>query len=99
MCIPVLLQADSEQVYVPFNDLQMLCGMDIGEKRTSAIYMRFKPGTDLQQGRDKVAAMWQEFVVAAQQMIKMPRCLQMSGCRHGRNTAAKSSLRWKKSRR
>jgi lipoprotein-releasing system permease protein len=58
-----LAQADSGQVYVPFGDLQMLCGMDIGEKRTSAIYMKFKSGSDLQQGRDTVAKMWREFVL------------------------------------
>lgn len=57
-----LVKADDEQVYVPFEDLQSLCGMDIGEKRTSAIYLRFKSGTDLQQGRDKIAAMWKDFV-------------------------------------
>jgi lipoprotein-releasing system permease protein len=39
----------------------MLCGMDVGEKRTSAIYMKFKFGTDLQKCRDKVAMMWREF--------------------------------------
>jgi lipoprotein-releasing system permease protein len=57
-----LVNADDEQIYVLFDDLQMLCGMDVGEKRTSAIYMKFKSGADLQQGRDKVAMMWQEFI-------------------------------------
>jgi lipoprotein-releasing system permease protein len=57
-----LVNADNERVYVPFDDLQMLCGMDVGEKRTSAIYMKFKSGEGLQQGRDKVAAMWRDFV-------------------------------------
>jgi ABC-type lipoprotein release transport system permease subunit len=57
-----LVTADNEQVYVPFDDLQMLCGMDVGEKRTSAIYMRFESGANLQQGRDTVAMLWRDFV-------------------------------------
>jgi lipoprotein-releasing system permease protein len=57
-----LAKADSEQVYIPFNDLQMLCGMDIGDKRATALYMRFKSGINIQYGRDKAAAMWQDFV-------------------------------------
>jgi lipoprotein-releasing system permease protein len=56
-----LVRADSSQVYIPFSDLQMLCGMDIGDKRTSAIYIRFKPGTDIQPGTEKIAALWQDF--------------------------------------
>lgn len=57
-----LVNADNEQVYVSFDDLQMLCGMDVGGKRTSAIYMRFKSGADLQQSRDRVAMLWRDFV-------------------------------------
>jgi lipoprotein-releasing system permease protein len=58
-----LVKADSEQVYILFDDLQMLCGMDVGAKRTSALYIRFKPGTDLEYGRDKIASMWRDFVL------------------------------------
>lgn len=57
-----LARVDSSFVYLPFEEAQLLCGMATGEKRTSAIHLRLKPGVNLRAGRDKVAALWKEFV-------------------------------------
>lgn len=56
-----LVRADSSQVYIAFNELQLLCGMDVGDKRASALYIRFKPGTDIQEGTDKIKGIWADF--------------------------------------
>ncbi len=57
-----LAKIDSTVVYLPFDLLQSLCGMDAGAKRTSAILVKFKKGTDLDLCTEKVSRLWQDFV-------------------------------------
>jgi lipoprotein-releasing system permease protein len=60
-CHSGLADADTDMIYVPFNDLQSLCGMDSGQKRTSAIYVKLKPGILLDSANAQIAALWNDF--------------------------------------
>jgi lipoprotein-releasing system permease protein len=57
-----LAKIDSTVVYLPFDSLQSLCGMDIGAKRTNAIFIKFKKGFDINVCTDKVSRLWQDFI-------------------------------------
>ena len=57
-----LARVDGSMVYVPFEWAQLLCGMGGAEKRVSAIYIKFKPGVGVNEGSEKVAVLWKEFV-------------------------------------
>jgi ABC-type lipoprotein release transport system permease subunit len=57
-----LADADTEQVYVSFADLQALCGMSMGTKRASAIFIKFKNGDDVDAGTMRVQNLWNDFV-------------------------------------
>jgi len=57
-----LAKVDGTFVYLPFEDAQTLCGMDGGEKRVSAIYVKFKPDVKLEAGCERVNSLWQRFV-------------------------------------
>jgi len=57
-----LAKADSNLIFLPFEDAQMLCGMGFAPKRLNAIHIKFKPGVKLEAGCDKVARLWAEFV-------------------------------------
>ncbi|MBU2597137.1 MAG: FtsX-like permease family protein, partial [Planctomycetes bacterium] len=57
-----LAKIDSTMVYLPFEQLQSLTGMDIGQKRTSAIFIKFRKGFDIDKSAEKTAALWKEFV-------------------------------------
>jgi lipoprotein-releasing system permease protein len=57
-----LAKIDSTVVYIPFDSLQSLCGMDIGAKRTSAIFVKFKDGFNINVCTDKVSLLWQDFI-------------------------------------
>ena len=57
-----LARIDSTYVYLPFEDAQMLCGMDGHVKRANAIHIRFKEAGSEKANCAKVAAMWQKFV-------------------------------------
>ncbi len=57
-----LAKIDSAVVYLPFDSLQTLCGMDVGAKRTSAIFIKFKDGFDIDICTDKVSRLWQDFI-------------------------------------
>jgi len=56
-----LWRFDEGVVYVPFEEAQALCGMNLGLKRVNEIRIKFKPGVDLQTGRNKVAELWNDF--------------------------------------
>ena len=49
-------------IYLPFDQLQTLCGMAVNPKRTSAILIKFKKGTNVHKCTEKVASMWSDFV-------------------------------------
>jgi len=57
-----LAKIDSTMVYLPFEQLQSLTGMDIGQKRTSAIFIKFKDGFGIDKSVEKTADLWKEFV-------------------------------------
>ena len=57
-----LARVDSSMIYLPFEEAQMLCGMDGPIKRASAIHIKFKPDVKLAAGCEKVASLWQRFV-------------------------------------
>ncbi|HUT30338.1 MAG TPA: FtsX-like permease family protein [Sedimentisphaerales bacterium] len=59
-----LARVDGSMVYVPFEWAQLLCGMGGGEKRVSAIYIKFRPDVGVNEGYEKVAVLWKEFVRA-----------------------------------
>jgi lipoprotein-releasing system permease protein len=59
-----LARADGNLIYLPFEDAQMLCGMGTGRKRVNGIHIKFIPGVRLDTGRDRIAGLWQEFVVS-----------------------------------
>jgi len=56
-----LARVDSSMIYLPFEEAQMLCGMDGPIKRASAIHIKFKPDVKLRDGCEKVASLWQRF--------------------------------------
>lgn len=56
-----LARVDGQLVYLPLEQTQVLCGMDGPPRRVSAIHVRFEPGIKAEDGRDRVAAMWQQF--------------------------------------
>ena len=56
-----LAKVDSTTVYLPFEQLQVLCGMDTSAKRTGAIFIKFKPGSDISVCSEKVQALWRDF--------------------------------------
>lgn len=56
-----LAKVDSTYVYLPFEQLQKLCGMDTTAKRTGAIFIKFTKDSDITVCSAKVAAMWREF--------------------------------------
>jgi len=55
-----LARVDNSLVYLPFEQGQLLC-MSGAIKRASAIHIKFKPNTKLQDGCEKVGELWQKF--------------------------------------
>ena len=56
-----LAKVDGGVFYLSFDDAQRLCGMGGRDKRTSAIFIKFRPGIELASATAKVARMWDEF--------------------------------------
>ncbi len=54
-------RVDGAIVYLPFEPAQQLCGMSGPTKRVNAIHIKFMPGVKLEDGCDKIAAIWQNF--------------------------------------
>ena len=54
--------ADWNRIYLPFDDVQMLCGMADEPKRVNAIHIKFIPNQNLQAGCNKVEHLWNNFV-------------------------------------
>jgi lipoprotein-releasing system permease protein len=61
-CNSGLAKIDSSTVYLPFESLQSLCGMDAGAKRTNAIFIKFRKGLDIDTCTENVSGLWQNFV-------------------------------------
>ena len=56
-----LARVDGSLIYLPFDEAQMLCGMDGPSKRANAIHIKFKPDVKLKTGCERVASLWQSF--------------------------------------
>ena len=59
-----LAKVDGSMLYLPFEWAQELCGMTDPNRaynRTNAIHIKFDPDVRLQNGCDKVSALWQSF--------------------------------------
>lgn len=56
-----LVRVDNSMVYLPFEQAQLLCGMDEPVKRASAIHIKFKSNVKLETGCEKIASLWQSF--------------------------------------
>ncbi|MCE5341050.1 MAG: FtsX-like permease family protein [Planctomycetaceae bacterium] len=56
-----LAKVDGTTVYLPFDELQTLNGMDMQIKRTSAIFIKFKHGHNTEKSVEKTAALWKSF--------------------------------------
>ena len=54
--------ADWENIYLSFNDAQILCGMAGEPKRVSAIHIKFNKGIDINQGCAEIDSLWRKFV-------------------------------------
>jgi len=56
-----LARVDDSLIYLDFHEAQELCGMAGPTKRVNAIHIKFKPGTGIEQGCEKVRAIWGRF--------------------------------------
>jgi len=59
-----LANADTSLIFVPFEDAQYLCGMQMGLKRTTAIHIKFRKKTALDAGCAKVKKLWEKFAAS-----------------------------------
>jgi hypothetical protein len=55
-----IARVDGSTVYIPLERAQTLC-MAGALKRVTAVHVKFRPGTPLEQGRDQVRAIWAQF--------------------------------------
>jgi len=56
-----LARVDGSIIYLPFDEAQVLCGMTEPAKRASWIHIKFKQGTNIEEGCQKVREMWGKF--------------------------------------
>jgi len=56
-----LPRIDGSVVYLPFEQVQLLCGMERSPKRASRLHIRFKPEIKIRAGCEKVQSLWQKF--------------------------------------
>lgn len=56
-----LAKIDSTMVYLPFEQLQSMAGMDMEPKRTSAIFIKFKKDFSFEKSVEKTTALWKNF--------------------------------------
>jgi ABC-type lipoprotein release transport system permease subunit len=57
-----LAYVDGSMVYLPFEQAQLLCGMNELPKRTSWLYIKFRPGVKVAARCEKVSLLWRDFV-------------------------------------
>ena len=56
-----LARVDGAVIYLPFDEAQVLCGMTEPAKRASWIHIKFKQGTNIEEGCQKIRQMWGKF--------------------------------------
>ncbi|MBN2588784.1 MAG: ABC transporter permease [Sedimentisphaerales bacterium] len=61
-----LPRVDSSMIYLPFDHVQKLCGMDGSTKRTSFIHIKFQPETKLSKGCELVRSLWNSYSLEKQ---------------------------------
>jgi len=55
---------DRRLIFLPIDDVQLLCGMATGHKRITHIHIKFKNGVTLNKGTQKVKNLWDGFVAS-----------------------------------
>jgi hypothetical protein len=55
-----IARVDDSYVYLPLEQAQLLC-MGGEEKRVTALHVKFRPGVGIEDGRRRVARLWQQF--------------------------------------
>ncbi len=83
--------ADWENVYLSFNEAQVLCGMAGEPKRVSALLIKFKKNVDIEPGCQKVDYLWLEFTKKKTATNSLT-FLKTSGFRTGRITTGQPYL-------
>jgi lipoprotein-releasing system permease protein len=53
---------DRRLIFLPLDDVQLLCGMATGHKRITHIYIKFKSGVSLNLSTEQVRKLWQNFI-------------------------------------
>ena len=56
-----LPRVDGAIIYLPFKQVQLLCGMAGPTKRLSQLHIKFKPDVKIPAGCEKVRALWQKY--------------------------------------
>jgi len=56
-----LPRIDGSIIYLPFEQVQMLCGMAGPTKRVSWLHVKFKQAVKLQAGCEKIRTLWQKY--------------------------------------
>jgi lipoprotein-releasing system permease protein len=56
-----LPRVDDSLVYLPFEQAQLLCGMDGPTKRVSCLQLKFKKNVKIEAGCEKVRSLWQNY--------------------------------------
>ncbi len=56
-----LARVDGAIIYLPFDEAQLLCGMTEPAKRASWIHIKFKQGTNIEEGCQDIRQMWAKF--------------------------------------
>ena len=82
-----IARVDSSTVYLPFEDTQVLCGMDRPTPRATQLDIKFKSGVTLEDGCKKVRQMWSNFTD------------QMAGRQNAELLSQVSVQSWKEHRR
>lgn len=57
-----LVTPDGKFVYIPFEDAQLLCGMEGTVKRATSVHIRFTDSSSLEANCRKVALLWDDFL-------------------------------------
>jgi lipoprotein-releasing system permease protein len=60
-------QIDGSMIYLPLEEARLLTGMDSPFARISSIHIRFKPTMPLQEGVEKVRALWTDYLQTQKQ--------------------------------
>jgi lipoprotein-releasing system permease protein len=59
-----LARVDWSTIYLPFDQAQMLCGMNLGSPRATALFVKFRQGTTVEDGCRRVDELWHRYLLA-----------------------------------